>query len=129
MEDIRIGSRIHFRWTPVAVGTPVTLSGDARRVGIRIIANTTQTTANNNCTAYFINGASTLPVMRCSAGHPIDEMWLEKHGNIVYSAFIIEAGVVPCAVIEFFLDDQQNGPQPGKFPTRDIRGPIPTAIP
>lgn len=67
--------------------------------------------------------------MVVNSARPVDEIWLERHGNIVKQAFSMVAGGSDILVMETFLDNQQDAPQPGRFPTRDNRGPIPTAIP
>lgn len=106
LQDVKLGERRYWRRTPVITST-VAFTGDARRVGIRLVINSTL--AAETIAVLVLAGDNVgVPVMFVNQGNPVDEMWLDTHGKIVQQPFSVNSS--GNAMVVEILDNDPDAP-------------------
>jgi hypothetical protein len=105
LQDVQIGRVKWFRLTALPNGTPVTVNSDSRRVLLRIVSGLS---ATNITGTHVDSGQPVLAVI--VSRNSIDEITIEKHGNLVTQTFSILSSSGSGGLVEAFLDDMDNPP-------------------
>jgi hypothetical protein len=109
-EDVKEGLR---RWTRLSADVPnaTEFRADKRRVAIKLLVFATNAT-DNSARAMPSTATDRNPFLYVNAGHPVDEVWLERHGDIVQSGFVVNVSG-NCSVLEVFNSELDHPPAAG----------------
>lgn len=111
MEDIRIGNKKYNRYTLLGSTLTVEFPGDGRRVGIRLCITATTVSGNSaRLVSRAFNNVSAVPICNVNDFTPTDEVFIERHGQMVKEPFAAVSIAGNALVIETFLDNQEVAP-------------------